>query len=111
MFPSAKAGLSRLIPDWTQVKTVSSHCSAVRPSSLVLLFWSLILCQRLATLQLNSTVPGNPGNSGSSGGGGGTSLSSSGGDGDGAGDENPVGNLPCSRETLLGAHAVSVSGI
>ena len=38
-------------------------------------------------------------------------MSSSGGDGDGAGDENPVGSLPSSRETLLGARAVSVSGI
>ena len=38
-------------------------------------------------------------------------MSSSGGDGDGAGDENPVGSLPSSRETLLGVHAVSVSGI
>ena len=36
-------------------------------------------------------------------------MSSSG--GDGAGDENPVGSSPSSRETLLGARAVSVSGI
>ena len=38
-------------------------------------------------------------------------MSSSGGDGDGAGDENPVGSSPSSRETLLGACVVSVSGI
>ena len=38
-------------------------------------------------------------------------MSSSDGDGDGAGDVNPVGNSPSSGEILLGAHAVSVSGI
>ena len=56
-------------------------------------------------------MPGNSGNLGSSGGGRGTSQSSSFGDGDSAGDENPVGSSPCSRETLLGVHAVSVSGV
>ena len=82
----------------------------VRPSSLVLCFCASILFRSTQTLWLNSGAPGRS-NSGCSRGGGGTSLSSSGGDGDGAGDENPVGNSPCSKETLLGAHVVSVSGI
>ena len=60
---------------------------------------------------MKSEAPGNSGNSGSLGGNRGTSQSSSGGDGDGAGDENLVGSSPCSRETLLGARAVSVSGV
>ena len=71
----------------------------------------MTLCQSALTLWLNSGIPGSSGNLGSSGGGRGTSWNSSGGDGDGAGDENPVGSSPCSRETLLGARAVSVSGV
>ena len=71
----------------------------------------MILCRSSATLWWKSGVPGRPGSSGSSGGGRGTSRSSSGGGGDGAGDENPVGSSPSSKETLLGACAVSVSGV
>ena len=78
MFPSAKAGLSRLIPDWTQVKTVSSHWLAVKPSSAVLWFCTSILCWSAWTHRLNSGTPGCS-SSGSSGGGEGTTWSSSGG--------------------------------
>ena len=45
------------------------------------------------------------------GGGRGTSWSSSSGDGDGSGDENPDAVTPVARETLLGAQAVSTSGV
>ena len=64
-----------------------------------------------ATCWLKSEAPGNSGNYGSSGGGRGTSWSSSSEDGDGVGDENPVGSSPSSSETLLGAPVVSVSGV
>ena len=45
------------------------------------------------------------------GGGRGTSWSSSSGDGDGSGDENPDAVTPVAREPLLGAQAVSTSGV
>ena len=43
------------------------------------------------------------------GGGRGTSQSSSWGDGDGPGDENPDAVTPVARDTLLGARAVTSS--
>ena len=45
------------------------------------------------------------------GGGRGTSQSSSCEDGDGSGDVNPDAVTPVARETLLGAWAVSSSGV
>ena len=45
------------------------------------------------------------------GGGRGTSQSSSWGDGDGSGDENPDAVTPVARDTLLGVWAVSSSGV
>ena len=45
------------------------------------------------------------------GGGRGTSWSSSGGDGDSSGIENPVAVTPVARDTLLGVWTVSSSGV
>ena len=56
-------------------------------------------------------IPGSSGNSGRMGYGRGTSQSSSSGDGDSSGVENPDAVTPVARETLLGVQTVSSCGI
>ena len=71
----------------------------------------MTLCRSASSCWLYSAIPGSSGNLGRMGGGKGTSQSSSWGDGDGSGDENPDAVTPVARDTLLGAWAVSSSGV